>query len=166
MSARLRYTLLGLALLLVLALVPFRPLKIEGSSMSPTFHSGETYLLDHFYWKLGGLRRGDIVVVEHGEEKWVKRLVGMPGDTLQLRRTPYGWITEIVNLTLNPAGFRRGPGYEIRQVQDDEIFVIGDNLNRSTDSTNQEAGAFKLNDVVGVARTFTFRRDFPFRQHL
>jgi hypothetical protein len=44
--------------------------------------------------------------------------------------------------------------------------VIGDNLNWSSDSTNQEAGAFKLEDIVGVVRTFTFRRDFPFRTHL
>jgi hypothetical protein len=54
---------------------------------------------------------------------------------------------------------------EERLVEAGEIFVIGDNLNRSADSTNQEAGSFKLADVQGVVRTFGLSRDFRFREH-
>jgi len=84
MFAKLRPYLLGLLLIVVVAMAPFRPLKVSGISMEPTLRDGETYLLDHLYWRLGGVRRGDIVVVKHGEEKWVKRLVGMPRDRLQI----------------------------------------------------------------------------------
>lgn len=150
----------------VLALTPFRPLKISGHSMEPTLRDGETYVLDHFYWKHGGLRRGDIVVVNKMGEHWVKRLIGMPGDRLQIVRSSPFWIERVDNLTDRPDLAQEGFNVEIKQLEGDEIFVIGDNMNRSTDSTTQEAGAFHLSDVVGLVRAFPLRRKFPFRQHL
>jgi len=166
MPAKVRFTLLGLILLAALALTPFRPLKVEGNSMHPTLLNGETYVLDQVYWKPSGLRRGDIVVVKHGQQKWVKRLVGMPGDRLQIQRRRDGWVVHVGNLTLNPAA-RRSEGFlEEITVPDSEIFVIGDNLNWSADSTSERSGSFRLEHVLGVVRTFGMRRDFPFRQHL
>jgi signal peptidase I len=164
MSDKVRYTLLGLLLAGVLALIPFRPLKITGQSMAPTLRNGETYVLDHLYWKPAGLRRGDIVVVNHRGEKWVKRLVGMPGDLLQITYQEDGWIADIANLSVDASQKRNGGEMEERKVAPDEIYVVGDNLNRSLDSTNQEAGAFKLKDIIGIVRTFTLRRDFPLRR--
>lgn len=162
MSSKVRYSLIGIALLLVLALTPFRPLKVDGNSMAPTLRNGQTLLLDQFYWRTGGLRRNDIVVVQHKGENWVKRLVGMPGDQLQILRDE-GWIIEIDNLTVSPELRKEDGVHEIRQVGADEIFVIGDNLNHSQDSTTQEAGAFHPNDVIGIARNFAMSRQFKFR---
>jgi signal peptidase I len=170
MNGRVRGVLWTLLVLCVLALTPFRLLKVEGQSMEPTLHNGETYLLDQLYWKPSGLKRSDIVVVNHREEKWVKRLVGMPGDELQIMRLADDWIYQVNNLTMNPS-LRQplGPSprgiVEEKRVAPGEIFIIGDNMNQSTDSRTQEAGSFKLRDVVGVVRTFTLRRDFPFRRH-
>lgn len=165
---RIRYTAIALFFLAALALLPFRPLKVSGHSMEPTLRSGETYVLDQFYWRGSGLRRMDIVVVRHGEEKWVKRLVGVPGDRLLIATFPDGWIAWIANLKTNPKPPPRPRGTLTmeRDVQPDEIFVVGDNLNRSLDSTNQEAGAFKLEDVVGVVRTPAMSREFPIQKHL
>ncbi|HEU4754322.1 MAG TPA: signal peptidase I [Armatimonadota bacterium] len=165
MKAGVRWTLLSTAFVGVLAMTPFRMLKITGHSMEPTFRNGETYLLDQFYWRQGGVRRDDIVVVKHMDENWVKRLVGMPGDHLQVVYDRTGWITEIVNVTADPQLRSSSPGAEERVVAPDEIFVIGDNLNHSADSTVQEAGAFKLRDIIGVVRTFALQRRIPFRQH-
>jgi signal peptidase I len=162
----LRQGLIALAFVLALAVSPFRPLKIQGRSMEPTLKNGETFLLDQLYWRTSPIRRGDIVVVRHNQEKWVKRLIGMPHDELQLTYSRPNWISRVVNVTADPSAREDGPFLRTRKVGDDEIFVIGDNLNWSSDSTNQEAGAFKLEDIVGVVRTFTFRRDFPFRTHL
>jgi hypothetical protein len=67
---------------------------------------------------------------------------------------------------MSPEPARDGRQDEIRDVGPDEVFVIGDNLNRSMDSTNQEAGAFKKADIIGVVRAFPFRREFPFQKHL
>jgi signal peptidase I len=162
MSSKVRYSLIGLALLLVLALTPFRPLKVSGASMEPTLKNGQTLLLDQLYWRMGGLKRNDIVVVRHDGENWVKRLVGVPGDQLQILRNG-DWITEIDNLTVNPQLQQNDGEHELRRVGPSEIFVIGDNLNHSRDSTTQEAGAFRLNDVIGIARNLTLGRQFAFR---
>lgn len=166
MNGRARGAVWCILLAGVLAVTPFRPLKVTGRSMEPTLRNGDTYLLDQFYWKPSGLQRTDIVVVRHGEEYWVKRLIGMPGDRLQIARRPDGWITQVRNLTLDPSLELRDQPVEERVVGAGEIFVIGDNLNQSADSTNQEAGSFKLQDVMGVVRTFTMRRRFPFARHL
>ena len=170
MNGRVRAVIWVLLLLGVLALTPFRLLKVAGPSMEPTLRDGETYLLDQLYWKGSGIRRGDIVVVNHKGEKWVKRLVGMPGDELQVTRLPDGWILDVGNLTMNPS-LRRPPGptrrgwIEHLKVPPGELFIIGDNMGQSSDSRDQEAGSFRRADVVGVVRSFTLRRDFPFRRH-
>lgn len=164
MLGKLRPFLIGFLLVLVLALTPFRLLKISGRSMEPTLRNGETYLLDQFYWKPGGLHRDDIVVLNHGEERWVKRLIGMPGDRLEIH-TLGDWITKVNNITANPSLHASGRGVEERTVDADEIYVIGDNMNRSADSTNQEHGSFKLADVIGIVRNFALKREFSFPEH-
>ncbi len=161
MRGYIRYLILLVLVLIVLSLLPFRPLKVDGRSMEPTLKHGRTLILDHFYWKAGGLRRGDIVVVNHGEERWVKRLVGKPGDKLQIQTYPDGWIIRVDNLTVTPDAEQVAPIVDERIMGPDEIFVVGDNLNRSTDSTSPEAGAFRLGDVVGIARDWNLSRDFP-----
>jgi len=165
---RIRYCFMGLLLAGALALLPFRTVKVDGQSMEPTLRSGETYLLDTYYWRSGGLRRGDIVVVRRGEEKWVKRLFGIPGDRLLIASRRSGWIVSIQNLSVEAAPREGPPGAfaAVRQVEPGEIFVVGDNLNRSEDSTTQEVGAFKLQDVLGIVRTFALRRQFPMQKHL
>lgn len=161
---RIRYACVVAAFLAVVAISPLRLVTIEGQSMEPTLRPGHTYLLDQLYWRRGGLRRGDIVVIDHGEEKWVKRLVGLPRDRLQLVFVPWGDISAIHNLTAKPGMQTNRPLSRIVELAPDEIFVIGDNLNRSRDSTSpQEAGSFKVGDIVGVVRRYNFSRNFPFR---
>jgi signal peptidase I len=168
MLSKYRIAILGSLFVGAVVLSPLRPLKVTGHSMEPTLHDGEIYLLDQFYWQPSGVRRNDIGVVKHAGETWVKRLAGMPGDQLEIVRRPDGWIVELHNLTVegrkDPAELPDGFAQE-RTVGPNEIFIIGDNLNRSTDSTNQEAGAFRIDDIVGVVRSFSFSRRFQFRRH-
>ena len=110
------------------------------------------------------------MVVRREGEKWVKRLFGMPGDRLLLATRRDGWIVWIRNITVSPQDAQReappGTMPVVREVQPGEIYVVGDNLNWSEDSTTQEVGAFKLDDILGVLRTFTLRRNFPIQKHL
>lgn len=163
----LRHYILGVLLVAVLLLTPLRIVRVTGNSMFPTLKDGSTYVLDLAYWRPRGLRQGDVVVLDRGEERWVKRLIGLPGDRLQITVEQDAWISFVANLTVDPALRRTNAplGGELREetVAADEVFVIGDNLNHSADSTNRQGGIFKLTDVVGVVRTFGFRRDFPFR---
>src|ERR671920_339140 len=96
MTGKVRGAILALIFAGVLALLPFRTLHIVGHSMEPTLRDGETYLLDTFYWRGSGLHYDDIIVVNHMGERWVKRLVGMPGDDLQVECRDDGYVLNVI----------------------------------------------------------------------
>ena len=137
-------------------MLPFRLLQVNGHSMEPTLRNGERYLLDRFYYRLGGLRVGDLVVVQHNGEQLVKRVKGLPGDLLQ-----YG-PNGITNLTAT-TGTRRAPvpqrGEEL--VQPGRLYLLGDNFNHSEDSRSWRIGQIPQSEVIGIVRRFTLARTFP-----
>ena len=162
---------LGVLLLLAVMAFPFRLVRVDGPSMEPTLHHGGLYLMDSAYFKLNGLRRNDVVVIRRGSEVWVKRLIGMPGDTIYIEWayavTRTGLVAEVVqiqNSTVQPVGEpARGMWGDTRKVGQDEIFVIGDNLNHSSDSTMGPALAFHLSDIRGVLRHPDLSRDWSYK---
>jgi len=64
---------------------------VRGISMEPTLHEGEWVLVNKAVYAFGEPRRGDVVILRNPSElpdspKWiVKRIVGEPGDTLEIR---------------------------------------------------------------------------------
>jgi signal peptidase I len=74
-------------LLLLVSLLPV--VAISGPGMARTAHAGDTVIVDPLARSLDLLARGDLVVVTPpGEEAEpvVRRLIGLPGDTVELRR--------------------------------------------------------------------------------
>ncbi|MBI4175762.1 MAG: signal peptidase I [Candidatus Aenigmarchaeota archaeon] len=88
-----------------MALLPLQRYKVEGASMEPALKRGDRLLL----WKPGAVRRSDIIVFSATGREMVKRVVGLPGETLWQREQ---------EVTLGK----------------DEYFVAGDNPSESTDS--------------------------------
>nr|MBL6444266.1 signal peptidase I [Holdemanella sp.] len=62
------------------------PVRVDGRSMYPTLKDGEFGFTNVGGVLLNGVERGDIVVVTMKEEgqktHWVKRVIGLPGDTV------------------------------------------------------------------------------------
>ena len=54
-----------------------RPVFVEGSSMYPTLQDGEFGFTNLLGLSFEGVNRGDIVIVEEGDEYWVKRVIGL-----------------------------------------------------------------------------------------
>lgn len=53
---------------------------VQGSSMEPTLYEGQIHiLLKCEYWQKKP-QNGDVVVVQHGTEKYIKRIVACPGE--------------------------------------------------------------------------------------
>ena len=107
---------------------------VNGDSMEPTLHSGDLVL----YLRVGQkYERGDVVSVRiPSGEYYVKRIIAMEGDTIDLRdgcvylngellEEPY-----IMGETLEQAGTIRYPF----RLQRGQIFVMGDNREVSMDS--------------------------------
>ena len=84
--------------LMVLALVMvfiIQPVKVEGTSMLPYLHDGERIFVnkliyyDDYRWA-PKLYRGDIVVFwfpEDPSKSYIKRVIGLPGDRIEVRGT-------------------------------------------------------------------------------
>ena len=112
---------------------------VEGTSMEPTYPAGS-----HLYGApiSTSLERGDIVLLDDGREDYaVKRIVGLPGETVQLWRGQVFINREMVvepylpkHVYTYPAEpWRRGATFILGQEQ---YFVLGDNRPCSADSRN------------------------------
>ena len=63
-----------------------RVYRVEGPSMKPTLSSGRQVVVDTLWWRLGGLKRRDLVVfVEpRAGQVDIKRVIGLPDQTVYL----------------------------------------------------------------------------------
>lgn len=134
------------------------PVRVDGRSMYPTLKDGEFGFTNVGGVLLNGVERGDIVVVTMEEEgqktHWVKRVIGLPGDTVScvndvvyingkvLDETKYidpdyrqslvdkfGYFNKVPN-----ADNTNVVDFEEVKLKDDEYYVMGDNRPYSKDS--------------------------------
>jgi len=88
------------AVLLVLRSFLFEPYRIPSDSMMPTLLDGDFIVVNkyayglrlpvtnHKFWAVGEPRRGDVVVFRYPPDpkvNYIKRVVGLPGDLVQVR---------------------------------------------------------------------------------
>jgi signal peptidase I len=60
------------------------PIQIIGSSMQPTYRDGQFNFINRMAYTRATPCSGDVVVVRHGGELMLKRIVGCPGDTVAI----------------------------------------------------------------------------------
>ncbi len=120
---------------------------IQGDSMSPAYRSWEPTLILRCVRKYS---RGDVVAFhcEGLHRDLVKRIVALPGDTVEIRENLF-----FVNDQISPwvTGAIRAPG-TIRGeliLREGEYFVLGDNVDRSRDSRFPEVGIVTEGQILG-----------------
>ncbi len=109
--------------------------RIEGYSMEPNFHDGEMLLVSKIDYLLHPPERGDVVVfqsLQNSERDFIKRVIGLPGETVEIRdgRVYINGQPLPQNYNTNPATYNYPPSV----VGPNELFVLGDNRNSSSDS--------------------------------
>jgi signal peptidase I len=155
------------------------PLQVPSSSMAPTMLPGDYFFADKRYNCLGcgaGVSRGDIAIFAYPNDRsvlYLKRIVGLPGDHVQMRGREVKVNGTSLTLPDSAPGAddsaeaidgRRwrvswsggsAPDLDIT-VPPGHVFVLGDNRGASTDS--RRFGTVPLQDVVGKARQVWFSR--------
>ncbi len=140
--------LLSVVLFLIINAVSAR-IKIDGSSMEPTLHHGEFVIVSKLNYRFGEPERGDIVVFDYPRnvnQEYIKRVVGLPGDEV---------VIEDGEVFLNGSRITEPyihapPNYEgTWTVPEENLFVLGDNRNNSSDSHNW--GVVPMENVIGEA---------------
>jgi signal peptidase I len=134
-----------------------RPLAVQAfylpsGSMAPTLVQGDRVLANKLAYRLGSVRRGDLVVFEAPaaailspgqHQQMIKRVVGIPGDRIRIRQNVGVYLNG--KLSSDPPGVS-GPDYDWPvddygklsgtpyTVPPGGYFVLGDNRNASYDS--------------------------------
>ncbi|MBL9176280.1 MAG: signal peptidase I [Verrucomicrobiales bacterium] len=82
---RARLALLALLFLGICGLASrYRLVWVVGNSMLPTFRSGDLLLVDRWAYRRREPARGEVVVASHHGEWVIKRVVGLPGETVEV----------------------------------------------------------------------------------
>jgi signal peptidase I len=138
----------------------FQSYRIHSGSMKPSLLVGDYMLINRaayglrspfsreLLWQFSQPERGDVIVFTRFSEEdvsvvhphYVKRVVGVPGDTVEVRdyvtyvngrEVPFGENGNWRDMVLRDPETR---SYPPRRLGDDEYFVLGDNRSNSRDS--------------------------------
>jgi len=153
---------IALSIFLVVYLFFMQPHQVNGQSMEPNFLSGEYVLTDKVSYKVGEPKRGDVIVLHAPEEAhcpkgtgcdFIKRVIGLPGETIELKNNHF-WVNGVMlNETYIPTEFQTLPGKYMQNgpivLGAGEYFVSGDNRPYSSDS--RAWGPIKKSHIVGKA---------------
>lgn len=148
--------LLVFAVFLVIYVFLFRPFRVSGNSMDPTFFDKQYILTNIITLKFNKPKLGDVIVFKaptDPEKDYIKRVIGIPGDTIFIKNGDVYVNGKLLNQSrfLNPlvktytGSFFRGK--ETITVPQDSYFVMGDNRMGSSDS--REWGFVPLKFIIG-----------------
>ncbi len=149
-SLTLRF-LIRISLVAVLAYLFFGyvciPLRIQGSSMTPTYRSGGLNLLWRLRYVRSHPRRFDVVAVRFTGDKvmLLKRVVALAGETIEFRDGKL-----FVNgLAIDEPYVRHPCDWDLppRLVEKDSVYVVGDN--RSMPMENHVFGQAPVKRIIG-----------------
>lgn len=158
------YLVCGFVLIFFMYIIPysyfFMPLdNINGPSMAPTIENfeGQDAMGLKYYDYLYELERGDIVSTKKSAWGLIKRIVGLPGETISCR-------DDVIYINGEPLeeeyldndlanGYRQSQGYFTADfgpitLGEDEYYLLGDNRMNSHDS--RVIGAFSLEDIDSI----------------
>ena len=128
----------------------FSPIKVNGESMMNTLHGGDIMILNIIGYKTSGVDRFDIVVVREGREYIIKRVIGLPGETVKYQNNQLYINGKKVK---NKYGIGKTEDFTIK-VPKGKYFVLGDNRENSMDS--RYFGSFKKKDILGKTKLTLF----------
>jgi len=127
------------------------PFEVEGNSMVPTLENNQYIIINKFGYLMGSPGRGDVVVFRPPTDMhkyYVKRIIGLPGDTISIRDGEVSIVEDSNYTKLNedylddrnsgrtfksPVG-TGDKSEELFTVPEDNFFVLGDNRQGSLDS--------------------------------
>lgn len=132
------------AVVLFIKVFVVSPIRVSGDSMYNTLKDGNIMFLNEFVYRFESIKRDDIVVAREGKDLIIKRVIGLPGETI-----------ECIDGVIYIDGKKYNDKYAHTETKDfkkiligdDEYFLLGDNREVSLDS--RYFGAFNKKAIKG-----------------
>ena len=124
---------------------------MNGSSVKPMLESGDVVLINRLAYDVGKPVRFDVVVFEReGQQPGIKRIIGLPGETVQIKNGSVYINGERLKAEngLAEATIAGAAEYPV-ELGDDEYFLLGDNRESSEDSRFSGIGNIKRENLIG-----------------
>ncbi len=166
---------IALALIIVIPIRLFiaQPFLVKGRSMDPTLQNRDYLIVDELSYHLREPKRGEVIIFRYPgnpKEHFVKRVIGVPGDTLQIINGTVTIITKEGKTLLLDEPYVTNHSYESLEdivVPPDNFFVMGDNRAESYDSRMWRFLPRNLATGRALVRLFPFDRiDYLPGEHL
>lgn len=156
----LRTILFAIVLALAFRSFLFASYIVDGKSMEPTLSDGNLLMVNKVLYDWQDVNHGDVIVFHANEnEDYVKRVIGLPGDTIEYKNdTLYLNGKKVEEPYLDP--YRKNDGKPltrdftleeitggVKEVPEGRIFVLGDNRRESLDS--RYFGFVPIETIVG-----------------
>lgn len=129
---------------------------VEGESMAPTLEDGQRLIFNKLVYIIDEPDRGDIIIIQKPTKNYVKRVIGLPGETIEIydgnlyingERYSQDFLTKEAKLQTN----NFGP----EVIPEDSYFVMGDNRAISKDSRNG-LGLIPESEIVGKSEVVIY----------
>ena len=159
---------LSVAVLFCFFLIAFvaQAFRVQGTSMEPLLLDGERIVVNKFVYRFQPIERGDVVVFWYPRDpsvSFIKRVVGLPGDLVEIRAGQLLVNGLPVRESYLPAGFEDGDSHPPTEVRKGYYFVLGDHRRSSNDSRTWGEVPEKYIYGRAVFRFWPFDRVGPIR---
>jgi signal peptidase I len=163
----LKYILIAVLIGLLLVVFVVQRNSVIGQSMVPTLHENDQLLVEKVTKWFGGIDYGDIITIStknlkdhEGEPNIIKRVVGKPGDQIEIREDGVYRNGAKLAETYLPQGTEtriRNLAYVKVTLGPDQYYVLGDNREVSLDS--RSFGPVGKSSIIGEVLI----RFYPFK---
>ena len=141
---------------------------VNGNSMEKYLHNGNRLIVEKFIYKMNGLKRGEIVIInkprdiENERTPIIKRVVALEGDVIEIKDgNVYVNNEKIEEPYINgEKTYAIVPEYQSLVVPQGHIYVLGDNRMPNESLDSRIFGPVSLKKVEGRA----VLRFYPFSQ--
>ncbi len=166
------WTLLAaLVIATVIRMFVFEMIRVDGGSMNNTLADGEIVFVSKLDYEFGDMQRGDVIICRYPGRTgtsvhlgaalsldsytlFVKRLIALPGDTVEISAGKL-YVNGLIvqdpeHMASVPRDFAR------MTLGADEYFVMGDNRYTSHDSRASDVGPISRNAIMGHVKCVLF----------
>lgn len=131
----------------------FEPVRVDGNSMLNTLHDKEYMIVTKYQYLFDDPQRFDVVICHYpgrGNTNFVKRVVGIPGDTVAVSNGTLYVNGEAIDEPY--IDYKPDYVYPETTIKEGHYFVLGDNRSASNDSHAPGVGQLERGQIMGKVR--------------